>query len=191
VEVSDRGIGIPADEVAKLFARFSRGSNAKRAKIAGTGIGLFIVKMILERHSGTVDVRTKLGEGSAFSVSLPTFAASEVASPKRVMVLTPDAGLSRFIAYELRSRGFRVREVATFESAVTGDVRSGDVILVDEGVGGVAELRAALPKIHDVRLVGLGANAHDGWDRVLVKPFLVTDLLAAVTVDERGNVASV
>jgi signal transduction histidine kinase len=191
VTVSDRGIGIPLEEIPKLFARFSRASNAKRAKIVGTGIGLFIVKMILERHSGTVDVTTTLGEGSTFEVSLPSFDASDVASPKRVMILTPDPGSSRFIAYELRSRGFRVREVATFESAVTGDLRPGDVILVDDGAATAAELRAALTHIGDLRLVGLGASPGAGFDRVLAKPFLVTDLVAAVTVPERGGVASV
>ncbi|HKE37459.1 MAG TPA: HAMP domain-containing sensor histidine kinase, partial [Candidatus Baltobacteraceae bacterium] len=56
VEVSDRGIGIPAEDIPRLFGRFARGSNARRAKIAGTGIGLFIVRMIVERHGGSVDV---------------------------------------------------------------------------------------------------------------------------------------
>lgn len=191
VTVTDRGIGIPQDEIPKLFARFSRASNAKRAKIVGTGIGLFIVRMILERHSGTIGITTTLGEGSTFEVSLPSFDASDVASPKRVMTLTPDPGLSRFIAYELRSRGFRVREVANFEAAVTSDVRPGDVILVDEGAATAAELRSALTHIGDLLFVGLGANANAGFDRVLAKPFLVTDLISAVTVAGRGGVASI
>ena len=50
--------------------------------------------MILERHLGKVEVKTKLGEGSTFEASIPSIDASEVASPKRVMILTPDAGLS-------------------------------------------------------------------------------------------------
>ncbi|MGB6063097.1 MAG: HAMP domain-containing sensor histidine kinase, partial [Candidatus Aquilonibacter sp.] len=54
ITVQDQGIGIPPDEVSKLFNRFARASNARKAKIAGTGVGLFIVKTIVERHGGSV-----------------------------------------------------------------------------------------------------------------------------------------
>jgi len=179
VSVSDHGIGIPPEEVAKLFSRFSRGTNARKAKIAGTGVGLFIVKTIVERHFGTIDVQSTLGEGSTFRVTLPSFESTAVAEPMRVTVVTPDAALARFIAYELRLQGYRVREAASIDAAASGDVRPGDVVLADAAIATPAQMRAAITA-RDVRLIGVGAVAAAGWDSVLPRPFLVTDLLAAV-----------
>ena len=71
IEVSDHGIGIPADEVARLFGLFARGSNARITGVPGSGLGLAIVKSLVEMHGGRVSVRSELGEGSTFSVFLP------------------------------------------------------------------------------------------------------------------------
>ena len=179
VDVRDRGIGVPADELPKLFERFSRATNARKAKIQGTGIGLFIVKMIVERHGGTVGVQSAVGEGSTFSVTLPKIETAAMAAPRRVSILTGDRNLSRFATYELRSRGYRVRESASVEELVEdGDVRPGDVILADAGTASARELRERFAG-GDVRVVGIGASG-DGWDANLPKPFLVADLIAAV-----------
>ena len=71
LEVSDSGIGIPADEQDQLFERFFRSSNARRAAIQGTGLGLVIVRAIAEAHGGTVAVTSREGEGTTFRVELP------------------------------------------------------------------------------------------------------------------------
>jgi signal transduction histidine kinase len=71
IDVSDTGIGIPADEVARLFGLFVRGSNARIAGLPGTGLGLAIVKSLVEMHGGHVKVESVLGEGTTFSVYLP------------------------------------------------------------------------------------------------------------------------
>jgi len=175
VAVRDRGIGIPADEMNKLFTRFGRASNARRAKLTGTGVGLYVVKRILERHGATVNVASEVGSGSTFEVAFPSFATSLVADPKRVTVLTADAKSSRFLAYELRSRGFRVREVTTTADAVAGDLRSGDVILYDERVGSGKAIRASLPADREVRLV------------LLSHPFLISEILAELSAKRPGR----
>jgi signal transduction histidine kinase len=69
VEVRDSGVGIPPDELEKLFVRFFRASTSGVAQ--GTGLGLSIVKSIVEAHRGTIDVRSELGEGTTFLVDLP------------------------------------------------------------------------------------------------------------------------
>jgi signal transduction histidine kinase len=69
VAVRDQGIGIPADEVPKLFERFFRASTA--AGIMGTGYGLNIVKQFVELHGGVIDVTSVQKEGSTFAVRLP------------------------------------------------------------------------------------------------------------------------
>lgn len=73
IDVSDTGIGIPADEAARLFSPFVRGSNARIAGLPGTGLGLSIVKALVEMHGGQVRVASELGQGSTFSVLLPMY----------------------------------------------------------------------------------------------------------------------
>ena len=69
IRVIDTGVGIPADEMHKLFVRFFRASTAGAAQ--GTGLGLSIVKSIVEAHRGTVEVRSQPGEGTTFLIDLP------------------------------------------------------------------------------------------------------------------------
>jgi len=179
ITVRDRGIGIPPEDVPRLFQRFARGSNARRAKIAGTGIGLFIVRMLIERHGGTIGVESTLGEGSVFTITLPSIDAAASKRPMRVTILTADSALSRFAAYELRSRGYRVREAGSLaDLSHVGDLRAGDVVLVDSAAATADGVRSLAPP-GIARLVGIGGDS-DGWDTTLSRPFLVTDLVAAV-----------
>ena len=71
IDVADNGIGIPADELGRLFERFVRASNARLAGLPGTGLGLAVVKAIVELHGGSVEVRSVVDQGSTFSVYLP------------------------------------------------------------------------------------------------------------------------
>jgi len=70
--VQDHGIGMPGNVVSNLFQKFYR-SHRSRETVAGTGIGLYISKAIVESHGGTISVRSEEGQGSTFIVSLPTF----------------------------------------------------------------------------------------------------------------------
>ncbi len=69
VSIRDTGIGIPRDEVSLLFSQFRRLKGS--AGIEGTGLGLFIVKTIVEAHKGTVQVESVDGQGSTFTVRVP------------------------------------------------------------------------------------------------------------------------
>ena len=73
-EVTDSGIGIPDDERRHLFERFFRTSNARRAAIQGTGLGLVIVQAISEAHDGAVSLESTEGVGTTFRVDLPASA---------------------------------------------------------------------------------------------------------------------
>ena len=70
-EVSDTGIGIPADKLPRVFERFYQVDGTSRRRFGGTGLGLAIVKQIIEAHGGQVGVESTLGEGSTFYFTLP------------------------------------------------------------------------------------------------------------------------
>jgi signal transduction histidine kinase len=79
LEVVDTGVGIPEDEVGRLFERFYRASTATAIK--GTGLGLSITKAIVEAHGGTIAVHSTVGVGTTFSVDLPVLVADREGAP--------------------------------------------------------------------------------------------------------------
>jgi signal transduction histidine kinase len=71
IEVVDTGVGIDPSELPHIFERFYRGSRANEARGSGSGLGLAIVRSIVDMHGGTVDVESRVGSGSRFTVTLP------------------------------------------------------------------------------------------------------------------------
>jgi len=71
IAVQDRGIGIPDNEQKRIFEKFYRGKQASSVSPTGTGLGLTLVKHIMDAHRGNIIVRSKPGEGSCFSLILP------------------------------------------------------------------------------------------------------------------------
>jgi signal transduction histidine kinase len=69
--IKDSGIGIPQDDMKRLFEKFYRGTNREALAQRGTGLGLAIVKSIAERHGGKVWVESVLGKGSTFFLLIP------------------------------------------------------------------------------------------------------------------------
>jgi len=71
VRVADTGIGIPADEMPRLFQEFHRCANARRSDIVGTGLGMVIVKTIADRHHAVLRVESEEGKGTTVEVAFP------------------------------------------------------------------------------------------------------------------------
>ena len=74
--MQDRGPGIPAAEHEKIFERFYRLGSELRRETPGVGIGLSIVKHIVEAHGGRVKVESEVGQGSRFTMEIPLTAAA-------------------------------------------------------------------------------------------------------------------
>jgi len=71
IRVTDHGSGIPPEEQKRVFDAFFRGKKAVQDQIHGTGLGLHLVKRIVEAHGGTVSLESELGAGSTFIVRIP------------------------------------------------------------------------------------------------------------------------
>ncbi|TMF84513.1 MAG: HAMP domain-containing histidine kinase [Chloroflexi bacterium] len=99
VSVVDTGIGIAREDLPRLFNRFERIQNVRTSHVAGTGLGLYLSRELARQHGGDIQVESRPGAGSRFTLTLPLAApiaeteAPVVAEPEppRLHVLTPDA----------------------------------------------------------------------------------------------------
>ena len=71
IQVSDYGLGIPIEEQQRIFEKFYRVPTPENRAISGTGLGLALVAHIVEAHNGRVEVESRPGRGSTFSIFLP------------------------------------------------------------------------------------------------------------------------
>jgi len=71
IQIADTGIGIPENEISKVFQEFFRASNAKEVERTGTGLGLSIAKQVVERHNGRIWIESILGKGTVVNIELP------------------------------------------------------------------------------------------------------------------------
>ncbi|MFP4394769.1 MAG: ATP-binding protein [Anaerolineales bacterium] len=82
VMVEDTGIGIPEEAQRNLFTRFFRVMHQQDDDVRGLGLGLYVTKAIVEAHGGYIRVSSEVGQGSAFSITLPTIHATDLPSPQ-------------------------------------------------------------------------------------------------------------
>lgn len=81
IKITDRGIGIPAEHLPKLYDTFSRADNV--GNIGGTGLGMLIIKKCVDAHHGTIDVVSKINVGTTFTITLPM---KQVNPPKSLLI---------------------------------------------------------------------------------------------------------
>jgi signal transduction histidine kinase len=105
LEVTDSGVGVPADELPRIFERFHRVAGARARTHEGTGIGLSLVRELVQLHGGRIDVESTEGRGTTFRVQIPAGTAhlpAEALSPVRVDARRTSAAA----AYALEARGW-------------------------------------------------------------------------------------
>ncbi len=204
LRVADTGPGIPRDKWDQIFERFVQLSNPDKREIAGVGLGLYIVKQIVERHGGAVWVNSEPGAGSEFFVSLPSLTARAAdapppapdACPGRVLVCDADPELAAMIAQTLRAQRFDVRTAHSgcrlLSQLAQGDtdVVVTDVLLPDmsahellDGLAAIADRRFRLV-VHSFADDGPELRRR-GVDVFLARPASRQDLIQAVRVAMR------
>ncbi len=82
IVVTDQGVGIPEDEVDRVFERFYRSDPARSRNTGGSGLGLSIVKHVVQNHGGDIRVWSQPGNGSTFTIRLPEANASSAEALK-------------------------------------------------------------------------------------------------------------
>lgn len=148
VDVTDTGIGINVKDQAKIFQRFYRVDNTEVNEVQGTGLGLPIVKMLVELHGGRIWVDSEAGEGSTFTVILPTQSAdadmgyqdNPVEREKHTVLVVEDAfELAELIERQLQHEGYKVvtsmsgREALKLARSEHIDLITLDMMLPDMG----------------------------------------------------------
>jgi two-component system phosphate regulon sensor histidine kinase PhoR len=78
VRVADTGVGIPSQDLPRIFERFYRVDKARSRQVGGTGLGLSIVRHVIERMNGTVTVESQVGKGTTFQILLPSVGRAPV-----------------------------------------------------------------------------------------------------------------
>ncbi|WP_433362908.1 SpoIIE family protein phosphatase [Actinoplanes sp. CA-142083] len=158
VEVTDTGIGIAADEMPRLFERFHRIENARSRSNEGSGIGLALVKELVELHGGGITARSVAGEGTRFEIRLP-FGTAHLSADAIVSAgggTSISATADPFVQEAMRWTGDDLEEAPT-SPAVEKPAR---VLVADDN----ADMRDYLTRLlrsagHEVRTVADGKAA--------------------------------
>jgi signal transduction histidine kinase/CheY-like chemotaxis protein len=123
LSVRDHGIGIPPDDLPRLFERYHRGSNVDDRRFSGLGLGLYICRGIVEQHGGRIWATSLPGQGTTFHVELPLGAAVPVAGGGRVsdapiLVVDDDPSILAVVAEILDFEGYSVETAEDGAAAI-------------------------------------------------------------------------
>jgi signal transduction histidine kinase/CheY-like chemotaxis protein len=199
IRVRDTGIGIEPELMPRLFQPFTQSPHSEGRSRGGLGIGLSLVRRLVELHGGSIEARSEVGAGSEFTVQLPAYDSSNPpdeisplmpssnceASSLRVLVVDDDIDAARSLAMLLEGDG---HSVALAHDGVTALIVAPQfqphIALVDIGLPQLdgyelARRLRADPQLRDVALVAVTGYGHSddslrsyqaGYDEHLVKP---------------------
>jgi signal transduction histidine kinase/DNA-binding NarL/FixJ family response regulator len=212
-EISDTGIGIPAEELERVFEPFERGRSASVLAVPGTGLGLTITKLLVQIMGGEISVRSVPGRGTVFTVRLLLSEALHDARTavqqrriagyegpaRRVLLIDDDPAHVDVVGELLRSVGFQVLVAETgragIELAVDGqpDLAMVDISLPDLTGWEVARALRGEAGLPTLRILMVSANAHEyapgggesTHDGFVMKPVDLQQLLDAVQAQLR------
>ena len=209
IEVRDNGAGIPASLLPEVFELFRQGEHGPDRSRGGLGIGLTLVRQLVELHGGRVEAHSAgLGQGASFTVRLPAaIDAAENPSPTedgplaepvglRVLVVDDDVAVAESTAMLLRLEGHEIRCANSGEAALRLCREfQPEAVLLDIGLPGqdgyeIARKIRGLPGGTELKLIAVSGYGHEaavargreaGFDRYLVKPVDPEKLSALLT----------
>ncbi|MEA2219440.1 MAG: hypothetical protein QOJ35_2066 [Solirubrobacteraceae bacterium] len=172
IVVADSGRGMSPDDVRRIFDRFYRGSTDGR-RSPGTGLGLSIVKSLVELHGGAIDVRSDVGIGTTFTISLPAAPGGQPGVPaadmplasRRVLIVDDEPPLAALIAQQLEPLGVESVQVHSGAAALQRlrherfDAMTLDVLM--PGMNGFQVLQAvrADPNLRDLPVIFVSVSS--------------------------------
>ena len=209
IEVSDDGVGIAPDMLPEVFALFSQADRSLDRSQGGLGIGLSLVKGLVELHGGSVRAESAgVGRGSTFTISLPAGVIATRPAParavpqalmsvalRRILIVEDNLDSAESLSLLLRGYGHDVSVVNDGREAVGAALRiRPEVILLDIGLAGmdgfsIAKSLRATPETSNARLIAVSGYGQDkdretsraaGFDIHLVKPVDPGKLMAAI-----------
>jgi len=214
VRVRDEGVGIAAEMLPHVFSMFTEGSHFGQRSDNGLGIGLMLVRQLLELHGGRISAQSEgPGRGSEFVITLPTVPAPVDAgagppprrparsSPRRILVVDDNCDAATSLATMLRMMGHETHTAYDGASALAEAARNQpDVVLLDIGMPGMSgyevasRIRASSWGQHVslIALTGWGQeedvrrSQEAGFDRHLVKPVHPEMLAGVLAVLDRA-----
>jgi PAS domain S-box-containing protein len=209
IRVHDDGQGIPADRLPAMFELFVQGDQPPDRSQGGLGVGLALVRSLVQLHGGRIDARSEgPGCGSEFVIRLPAVPERQARrperrappqqgrKPRRVLIVDDDVDATEMLAQALTAAGHEVREEHDGTSALVAAAQfQPDVVLLDLGLPGmdgieVARRMRSYPQLGEVRIVALTGfgqgsartrSAAVGIESLLVKPVDMQTIMDAVT----------
>jgi PAS domain S-box-containing protein len=202
VDVTDTGVGIEPDQMARIFNAFEQGERSVTRKFGGLGLGLAITRSLVEMHGCTISVDSAgTGRGATFQVTLPSIPppsagaeaapsqATPVARSLRILLVEDHADSRRILVRMLSKRGHRlqvaegVADAIAILAAEQFDVLISDIGLPDgSGLEVMNAARFRLPHLRGIALSGFGMeddvmnSRQAGFEVHLTKPVDITTL---------------
>jgi CheY-like chemotaxis protein/nitrogen-specific signal transduction histidine kinase len=214
LHVSDSGDGIPPELLRQVFEPFVQGPAPTHGAAGGLGIGLALVRQLVDLHHGEVRASSKgPGLGASFEVRLPLIEAQAPALPdtlaasyekRRVLLVEDNPDARETTAELLRVAGYEVAEAADGEAALRAvQDRTPDVVVMDIGLPGMSGHEVArefrqMPLLRSAKLIALSGygqardkaeSAAAGFDTHLVKPVDPDALVGAIEQSVSGHPA--
>src|SRR6185437_10083496 len=170
LEVSDTGTGIPESELLHLFERFHRVKGARGRSYEGSGIGLALVQELAKLHGGTVRVKSEVGQGSTFTVSIPTGSAHLPADRRDVerTLASTSVRSDAYVGEMLKWLPDDNHHLGTFpvtETVASSNQSRGRILLADDNTDMREYVRRLLATKYDVEVVADGESALEATQR--------------------------
>jgi len=172
MEVTDTGVGIPAEKLSEIFMPFTR-VEENNALAAGTGLGMFVVEGLVELLEGKIDVRSKVGEGTVITVTIPVERSlKEIPKgTKKIKIYDDDPVIVKMLSDMLLRLGHQVVE-NDYDFIIT-DMEMGDISGLD-----ILHRAGAVPVVAMTGRADFSTQKASelGFDGFLAKPFTIDDL---------------